>query len=314
MKVLFSSNKIQDKSTKSYPAFTAGGKPLSLKYIVEKRSHLLPERVLVEAKKALATPSRENLSLLEIHKSVYAPLMECETLLKAQKLFPEFSEMLETVKFKRNSIYAKLFKKRFEDENFALLMLKEIWAKLKTKEEIAQELGMPHRNSLEWSLKQIGFISYKPNYKTLLMASDAEGNRVIAQKTTAWNQAHPDLMYARNKHAAQGCKTKKYRKEHAQRMLAYDIEHPERREKIGISSKMMWQLSPEVSKAMSDFAKAQSQEFRNVLSKKVKGIPLRAAEYRMIKGFYKRFWEQHPELAKILSNARKQVADSKRAK
>ena len=179
------------------PTFEAGGKPIGLQYVLEKRSNLLPERVLAKAKEALSTSSTTMPSLMELHLSIYSPLLTCKTLAEAQEIFPEFSAMTQEVKFERNSRYAKEFYSR-TDESFALKMLQKFWAELKTKDDIAQEFGMLNRNSLEWPLKQIGFVSFKPNYKTLLLASDEKGNQEIASKTTAWNALHPDLMYAKN--------------------------------------------------------------------------------------------------------------------
>ena len=38
--------------------------------------------------------------------------------------------------------------------------------------------------------------------------------------------------------------------------------------------------------------------------KKIKGKPLSEAEKRIDKGFYKRFWQAHPELKEVLSKAK----------
>lgn len=286
------------------PTFEAGGKPIGLQYVLEKRSNLLPERVLAKAKEALKASSTTVPSLMELHLSIYAPLLTCKTLAEAQEIFPEFSAMTQEVKFERNSRYAKEFYSR-TDESFALKMLQKFWAELKTKDDIAQEFGMLNRNSLEWPLKQIGFVSFKPNYKTLLLASDEKGNQEIASKTTAWNALHPDLMYAKNKHAAQGCKTKEYREAQSQRMKDYDKEHPERREKISVSGKEAWAKCPEVRKAMSDFAAKENSYVRSVMKKRFTGQPMSDKDVRISKGFFKRFWQAHPELKAVYAESKK---------
>lgn len=296
-------NNILVRSNNNKPSFEGRGKPITLRYVVEKRSHLLPERVLNNAREILSSQTERIPSLMELHKSIYAPLLTCNTLDEAKEMFPEFEEMLGIVTFERNSRYAKEFNER-TDKNFALRMLQEFWVNLKTKDEIAQELGMLNRNSLEWSLKQIGFVSYPANYKTLLKASDEEGNRLIACKTIAWNALHPDLMYAKNKHAAQGCKTPEYREAQSDRMKAYDREHPERRQKIGESSREAWENCPEVKEAMSEFAKSSSLFVRKVVMKNIKGENLSPAEKRINKGFYKRFWDSHPYLKAVFADAR----------
>ena len=287
-------------------SFEASGKPLTLKYVVEKRSNLLPTRVLESAKKCLLDLSLKTKSLLALHKEIYAPLLECKTLNEVKRLYPEFEDITNEIKFKKpKSIYAKLFMERTENENFALKMLQEIWANLKNKDEIALELGMNSRSSLEWALGQINFVPLSSSYKKLLIASDVEGNKTIADKTRAWNALHPDLMYAHNKKAAQGCKTDKYREAQSKRMKQYDKEHPERREKISKTLKEGWQKCPEVRKAMSEFSKKESSFLKGALCKKTANKKLTEEEKRALAGFYKRFWDSHPELKAVYAEARK---------
>ena len=286
--------------------FEASGKPLTLKYIVEKRENLLPIRVLEGAKKCLLDSSLKTKSLLDLHKEIYAPLLECKTLDEAKKLFPEFESLKEEIKFKRpNSLYAKSFMERTENENFALKMLQDIWGNLKNKDDIAKELGMNSRSSLDWALGQINFVPISSSYKKLLLASDVEGNKTIADKTRAWNALHPDLMYVHNKNAAQGCKTAEYRQAQSKRIKEYDKEHPERREKISATLKEGWQKCPEVRKAMSEFSKKESTFLKRALVKKTTNKNLTEEEKRVIAGFYRRFWDAHPELKAVYAEARK---------
>lgn len=298
---------IQNNNYKNtQPTFEAGGKPITLQYILEKRSNLLPERVLQAVKAELAKGSSKTRSLLEIHRAIYEPILKYTSLeaLKEDTAFPEFKDIKPFVLFERNTRYAKEFKER-TDKNFVLNMIQEYWGNLKSKDEIAQSFGMKNRNSLEWALKQIDFVSFPPNYRTLLRSSDEAGNREIASKTSAWNALHPDLMYARNKHAAQGCKTEEYRKAQAQRMKEYDKEHPERREKISISGKESWAKCPEVRQAMSEFAAQSSSFLRHIVMKRFSGVKLTNKEDRISRGFFKRFWQTHPELKAVYAEAKK---------
>lgn len=298
---------IQNNNYKNtQPTFEAGGKPITLQYVLEKRSNLLPERVLQAVKAELAKGSSKTRSLLEIHRAIYEPILKYTSLeaLKEDAAFPEFKDIKPFVLFERNTRYAKEFKVR-TDKNFVLNIIQEYWGNLKTKDEIAQSFGMKNRNSLEWALKQIDFVSFPPNYRTLLRSSDEAGNREIASKTSAWNALHPDLMYARNKHAAQGCKTEEYRKAQAQRMKEYDKEHPERREKISISGKESWAKCPEVRQAMSEFAAQSSSFLRHIVMKRFSGVKLTNKEDRISRGFFKRFWQTHPELKAVYAEAKK---------
>ena len=287
------------------PSFSAKGKPITLQYVVERRSSLLPPRVLERAKQLVAECPQAHLpSLLEIHREVYAPLAECKTLDEAKALFPEFASVKETVDFERDSVYARKFKER-TDKNFALTMLKEFWVNLKNKEDVAKALGMPSRSSLDWIFKQINFVSYPNNYKTLLKASDEEGNRLIASKVSAWNAAHPDLMYQHNKHAAQGCKTIEYRLAQSARMKKYDIENPERREKISVSITEAWDKCPQIKDAMK-LEIEQKPYIRPIMMKKAKG-DLTEQETILLKQFYKNFWDAHPEFKQMFSEARQNL-------
>lgn len=289
--------------TQIQPTFQGRGKPIDLKYALEKRADLIPSRVLEEARKVLQSGGSE--SLRDIHLRLYAPLLGYTTLEEVRENYPEFAGIKDAVVFERDTVRKRKFEERTDGINFPLKMLQELWGKLKTKDEVAQELGMAGRSTLDWALENIDFVYYPKNYKTLLKASDEQGNREIAQKTAAWNALHPDLMYAHNKHAAQGCKTPKYRAAQAQRMYEYDKEHPERREKISEANRRAWARCPEVREAMAEFACRESAFTRRTIMKCFRGEPLTAYETRAEKGFFKRFWAAHPELISVYTEAKK---------
>lgn len=223
------------------PAFT-GGKPINLYYIIEKRSNLLPERILKKVRRIVDKSPKQLPTLKEVHLKTYAPLLECKTLDEAKSLFPEFSGMKEAdISFKRYSgNIKKLVAGGYLEDNFSLKILQEFWGRLKSQDEVAKEMGLDGRTCLAWVLQKIGFVNYNTNYKTLLMASSPDSRAKIAAKTTAWNAAHPDLMRARNKHAAQSMKKPENRKAHSERMKKHFEEHPERRKQISETSKAYW--------------------------------------------------------------------------
>jgi len=281
------------------PAFCAKGKPLDLKYIVEKRGYILPERVREYAQKLIAAGKDTGVSLLEIHKKLYAPLLECHSLDEAKKLYPEFKDILPAVPILHKSVNSS----GRISENFGLRVLQEYWGKLKSKDEIASDFGLNNRAALDFSLKKINFSGYKHNYKTMLKASDAAGNREIMEKTQAWNKANPEIRRQLNIHAAQGCKTEEYRTAQAQRMHEYDRLHPERKKKISDYSYRMWQNCPEVKAAMSEFGRTQGGCWAHLMTKHARKEKLTESEQRMIAIFFKRFWVTHPELKSNLAKA-----------
>lgn len=255
---------ITPQRPKQEPSFEAK-MPIDLNYVLEKRAHLLPKRVLGKVQEIVASKSENMPSLKEVHLKTYAPLLECKTLEEAQELFPEFAGVKEaTISFQRITGNIKKLKEGgFLEEGFSLKVLQEVWAKLKSQDEIAQDFGLKNRNAITWVLQKIGFVNYDTNYKTLLMASDAESRATIAGKTIAWNASHPDLMRARNKKAAQGMKKPENREAHSRRMKQHFIDHPERREQVSENSTKYWsdpQHREEQSQRGKDYAKAHPEK------------------------------------------------------
>lgn len=287
--------------------FGAKGKPLSLKYIMEHHSQVIPKRVRTYVQELLDQNENTEVSLLEIHKKLYKNILSCLTLADVRKEYPEFKAVLPSVPIRRNSVNSS----GRTIENFGLKVLQEYWGNLKTKDEIAQMLGMRNRNSLEFSLKKINFIGFDTRYKTLLKASDEAGNRKIAEKTKAWNKANPEKRRELNKIAAQGCKTDEYRKAQSQRMYEYDAIHPERREKISKSLKGMWDLCPEVKLIMSQFSHEQQNFVLTALAKQAKKQQISEKEDYTLKIFYKKFWTAYPQFKDKLSLAAKKIRENK---
>ena len=292
-------NYVSYNTSYNSPAFGAKGCPISLRYIVDKRSYYLPERVLRYARELIARGEDTGVSLLDIHKKIYEPILECKTLAEVKRLFPEFDKVLPVVPCQKRSINLK----SRQTENFGLKVLQDYWGNLMTKDEIAKMLGMPSRGTLDFSLNKINFAGYHHNYRTLLKASDTAGNKNIADKTKAWNKANPELRQTLNKHAAQFCKKEEYRQAQAQRMFEYDMLHPERRQKISQKSKEMWNRCPEVKTAMCQFSKKQGQYLSILLAKHAKKLPLSETEQIVLNSFFKKFWMAHPEMKKILADA-----------
>lgn len=252
------------KSDSSLVTFGAGGKPLKLKYIVENRSYILPERVLNEAKRILAERNSSNLpSLLEIHRKVYQPLLQCKTLEEAQALFEEFANVKKDINFVKNNHYKRDFEEKTKGEPFALKVLKEYWGELKPLKEISESLGMSNRASLDWPLEQINFPKFHNKYKNLLLASDKEGTKVLAKRITD-----------------------------------HDKQDGSRREKITKALQARWLSNPDIRQAMSDFASTESPYYRKVLDKISAGKPLTEAEKRINKSFFNKFWAKNSHLKK----------------
>lgn len=288
-------------------SFEGRGKPISLQYVLEKRKDLLPQRVLEEASEIVKKDPESSTSLKELHLKIYSKLLKCKTLNEAKESFPEFSGISDTITFEKSTANIRNFQEKTKGMDFPLKILQELWANLKKKEDVANELGLTNRSWLNWILEQINFVYFSKNYKTLIKASDVVENQKIAQKTRDYNAAHQEEMYAKNKHAAQACKKEEYRVAQRKRMFEYDKQHPERREKISEFNRKTWELCPDIKQALSDFAREQGSYIQRIIMKNNTGRPLSECENRINKSFYKKFWTKYPELRKTFSAAKAQV-------
>ena len=175
-------------------------KDISLKYIYLKRLYLLPERM----QKLVSQMNKNNTeytgTLRDLHLFVYRPLLECKSLDEARNIFPEFKEVLELNNVvKKESSNLRKIKNKMHLSDFSLYVLKERWGKLKTLNEIAQDLGLKDRSALSWFADKTRIPDLGKNYQTLLKASDEELNAVIAAKTKAYNKAHYDSVVRKNR-------------------------------------------------------------------------------------------------------------------
>jgi len=297
-------------SSRVSPNFEAKGKPLDLSYIYQYRRYLLPKRVEHAVSSLLSQGFNKRPSLMELHKSLYATLLKCETLEKAKIIYPEFKDILPEVKLQMNSVYAKKHGTTI-DEQFVLKLLQEYWAKLRSKDEIAKDFGIKGRQTLDWTLEKIGFVGFDKNYRTILKASDAEGNKLIAEKTKEWNKANPEIRQQLNKHAAQGCKTESYIAAQRARMYQYDKDNPQRREKISKFSTEMWENCSDVKSALSEYTQNQPEYIRIIMAKERTHKKLSVREQRILGGFWQSFWLKHPELKTKMSEAADKVRNSK---
>lgn len=289
--------------------------PISLKYILTRHKSLLPERIQEEARKVLHTNPQKTPTLKKLHQDTYAQLMECQTLDEAKFLFPEFNGVLDATKvfLKARGNIKTLIQNGQLNENLSLKLLKDFWGELKTHEEIAKEMGLTNRNAVNYIFTKLGIPPFSQNYKTLILSSEPETHAVIAAKTKAWNAAHPDLMRAHNKMAAQGNKTQCRREASSARMKEYDLNHPERIQKISEYRKEVWATIPDVKEKLKDFISKQSFATRKIIAKDANDEPLTQIEQLMKTILYKKFWETYPECLEQYRQAFKEVSLSRKS-
>lgn len=306
----YQTNSCNSQPTKAQ-SFTAA-KDITLKYVVSKMPEMLPERVLAKAKELVS--KGQEMSLRQLHLDIYKPLLECKTLKEAKEMFSEFDYMMPSgILQQTKSKSVEIISKKMNLEDLSLRLLQEGWAKLTPQESVAKEvLGLPNRQLLQWVNEKVKYPSYSKNYPTILKASDEVLNGVISAKQTAYNKANPAQMYARNKHAAQGCKTEAYRQAQSQRIKNYDIQNPERVAKIRENTQARWNSLPHVKKAMKEFYKEAPAFTKESITKIRRGEALTAPELRAAKGFYKDFWDKNPQFASEFGQAGIKASEAKK--
>lgn len=287
------SNYLPNQPVSDSPSFGAA-KDITLKYVVSKYPHILPERVFEAAKNIINTiPKNKRPTLYDLHLEQYKGLLECRTLNEARNLYPEFREVLDASIF-RNSRSKHLKNLKVSLEDLSLRVLQDYYGRLIPQHEIGTELGFVSKSAFDWFKDKIRFLPFKKNYLTLVYSSDEAKNAVIAAKTRAYNQKFPQQMYEHNRQAAQSNKSAEYRKIQSQRIKQYDTENPERRKKIGRFTKEVWSRLPHIRKAISK-EMSHFPGMDSIINKRLNHEPYTEQEKRLNKGFFNFFWRKYPD-------------------
>lgn len=288
-----------------------GAKDINLRYVLQHRSHLLPERMISNIEAILCTKApKETLpTLREVHLNTYKGLLNCANFDEVRVRFPEFADISDAaILSSSNSSTVGAIKEKMQLSDFTLKLVQDVWGRLKTFNEICAETGISDRRMLQWLNSKINFINMDKNYRTLLKASEPELNKEIASKTRAYNQFHPDLVMKRNERAAESHKTERYRESHRQKMIKYYEEHPEKRLEKSEFLKKLWKKIPQVRKAISNAMASEKDYNRYIAHKDWSGSQLTGFEKRAKASFYKRFWKEHPDMLKDYTQAYHETA------
>jgi len=240
------------------PNFEAA-KDISLNYVFKNRMHILPKRMQDTIKTSLNKLKNENITLRDLHLQIYNELNNCKTLDEARNKYIEFREVLSAESIvKHKSPNIKIIEKTIPLEKLSLHILKERWGKLKTLDEIAQDLGLKNRSAIAWFMDKIHMPDFEKNYMMLLRASDEKLNQEIAQKTKNYNNLHPNRMLTHNQKVA---------KESIEIQRTISLE--------------AWQLVPHIRVALSEMARTDGGP--NLMSKFWAKYPEFAKEYGQAK-------------------------------
>ena len=283
-------------------------KDISLKYVLERHSRYLPERMINEIKALLASGEKDLPQLYELHNSVYKPLMEAKTLDEAKRLYPELSDVLEMTTLDGNRSKAvSAVRSKMPLEKFTLEYLKRIYAP-RSQESIVKEFGFTMRSLVDWLNSKLNIKKLSGNYLNLIRMSNEKENERIAECSRKAIYANPELQAKRQAKVAEHHRTPEYREKKRQEMINFYKNNPKRAEIVGMISKLTWEKCPEIKEAFSDYTSKLSSYTRSALSKKLAGKRLTAQEQRAVGGYYKNFWETHKDLIPLYKQMRKEAA------
>ena len=214
------------------PSFGAAS-DITLKYIKKNRFYLLPERMQKVVEKVMASSYEKEPSLRDLHLMTYRPILDCKSLEEVKNIFPEFREVLQAnAVVQRNSSNFRKIQQQISMKELSLFLLKERWGSLKTMDEIAKQLGLKGKSTLDWLFDKIRIPDLGKNYQNLLKSSDDVMNNQISQKVKAYNAANPQKIIEHNRKLSS-----------SKRCIDLNRE----------LTLQMWDRMPELKKAMGDF-------------------------------------------------------------
>lgn len=287
------------------PNFTAAS-DITLKYVLTKRAQYLPESMLNEIKQICASNPKELPSLQDVHKKVYQPLFDAKNLEEVRERFPEFKDVIDIVSLKDNRSKAvKAIKEKMPLEKFTLQYLKQLYQPEKM-EDLVKMYDLTNRSILSWLNQKLNIKKLCSPYLKILKMSDEKENQRIAELSRQAIFANPKAQKKRLAKAAETHRTPEYRAKKSQEMIDFYKRNPKAAGKIGFISKETWNRCPEIKKALAEFKDGKSAYIQAIMTK-VEYKNATPSERKIIKGFYKEFWETHPEMKEQYRKARLDV-------
>ena len=139
------------------------------------------------------------------------------------------------------------------------------------------------------------------------MSDEAENSR-IAELSRQAIYRMPEVQQARQAKAAAYHRTPEYKKMKRQQMIDFYKNNPHLAERVSRLSKLTWEKCPEIKEALKIYTAESPDYVKACLRKKRSGGKLTEVDKRIIYGYYKGFWEKHPEFVELYSRMRAQAA------
>ncbi len=280
---------------------------INLRYIVRNHSKYLPPRVLERATELCKSGAEELPPLYRLHADIYEPLQQVSTLEEAKICYPEFGNVINLPDLQiTRSKAIDAIKKIMPMEDFSLDLLKKLYQP-RFLDSLVQEYGMTNRSLITWLINKLNITKLSSSYlKLLAMSNESENNR-IAECSRQAILKNPEAQARRLAKAAEAHKTPEYREKKRQEMIDFYKRNPDAAKCVGLISKLTWDLCPEIKEALTIYTQQTPSMVRSILNKRRRQEKLTAAEKRVMNGYYKGFWDSHPEFKKVYQKARIQA-------
>jgi hypothetical protein len=214
-----------------------------------------PARVLAKVKVLCQTlPEKELPALYDVHKEVYAPLLECKTLEEAKAKFPEFAgvKSVREVKCIKGSLLYRANQgevPQVGNQDLSLYLLKNIYGEAQPIKTIAEFLNLniraalhilnikqlPQKYVFQLSITNKDFVKKKykdPNMRR--RASEAmlkfhqDNPEVASKRMLKFHQDNPEVAQEYSKRMLNFHRDHpEAAQEHSERMLKFHRDHPE---------------------------------------------------------------------------------------
>ena len=142
----------------------------------------------------------------------------------------------------------------------------------------------------------------------LLKLSDPTGNAEFAEKSQQCLKT-PDAIKKRLESCAIAHRAPEYREKKRQEMKNFYKRNPEAAEKVRIITQKTWDRCPEIKTALSAYSEEQSPYVISLLKKRSTGAALNTQERRTLAGYYKKFWDTHPDFKELLRKRKLEVIE-----
>jgi len=290
------------------PSFKSAS-DFTLQYVLNKHSALLPKSMKEAVTQLVYNPVFKMPTLEKLHHKVYEKLMSAKTLDEVKALYPEFSDVKDSSILKQSrSFAAKLIEKNMPIGEFSLAYLKDLYS-LTPAKAIVKKYGFTNRSLLQWLNKKLNIEKPKSNYYNIVSMSNEEKNNRASEMTRQFLKNNPDLHKKMLAKSAETHKTAAYREKKRQENIDFYKREPAARIRISKISQMTWDKCPQIKAALAEYTYEQQSILKKALKDRNERKILSQPQKRLIAGYYKHFWEAHPEFKEQYRQARLDVIE-----